>query len=179
MNGINPIETLRTISIWDPALDHSRISEVDLDGYQQRRELALVEHAILPGSAPTYYTLRPIPKRLFHRFVMLGSSTEDRHQRAFLSAIQRIENAVDQATGQRHHEYHPKVVPIRDLQLSIWEDACLDMVPPDAVRELGMLAFELARLSPGQSLFFEPPPGWSAEARRRARGAEIRTAVTA
>lgn len=157
----SPLRPIRVVSVDDPALDLVAMDQEGVGEYASRRDPSSL--VFLPGqeSGAFWYTLAPIPNRLFLRFVEEGASWNEKWTRAFVVAIRKVEGYIDPETGDRiHQEWRPgSRTRIPKLNYEVWPDDVLDVVPPLVVQELGKVAYDRCALSGRDVDFLGLPPG--------------------
>lgn len=83
---------MRLVSLVDPALDIVAMGE-NFRPYIDTRDETLV--ATVPGGRLQWFVLRGIPSSAWSSFVSIGASDAEQRRRAFIMAVDSVENLVD------------------------------------------------------------------------------------
>lgn len=130
---------LRAVVHYDPALD---LTEKQREEYAENRPDPSTL-AVLPGMKPTVYHVRPISKKMMRQFVSTAEDVTTRATRAFLVGVSRVDNVVNEDTGELLTCVEPTgIVKNADgSELRVWNDAELEILSTWAVAEIGAVAF--------------------------------------
>ena len=77
------------MSVLDEALDFEFSERLD---YAGTRDLEVYKHKIKPGAKPVYFHVREVPHSLWEEYVDAADSYPEKHKRAFMCGLERVEN---------------------------------------------------------------------------------------
>jgi len=138
----------KTISVLDPALEHARMRTDDgtfvddVRQYISTRDLDwLVPKYVRTSERPAVFELRDIPNTRITSYVMQGSSDEEKFQRAFVVAVERVDDLVRATDGRAFSVFEPSgTMRWADGERAICTDAELDYFPYTVIQEIGSAA---------------------------------------
>jgi hypothetical protein len=85
------VQDLKTICIFDPAIDIVKIPRTILEEFALTRELKKIEPFYKPGLRPTYYNIRRIPRSVMRRMVWPAASDEEKYAKCFQYGVTSVE----------------------------------------------------------------------------------------
>jgi len=147
----------KIVSLVDPALDIEAMGS-DLNRYIESRDVKLVKEA--PGARLQWITLRDIKTSTWSSFVSVGASDSEQRRRAFMVAVESVDNLVDRegklraglTTGTQRY-----MTPGGEMR--VWSDAEIDeLFAPAIVEDVGEVARVRAIVPFGSELRLVPPP---------------------
>lgn len=145
--------TMRTVSVFDPAIDKSKSKLADFIRDRDMKHLGFQV-----GKSPTVYTLRMIPPRLFLRFVSEGTSAPDTARRAFQVGVIAVEG-LRLPSGERAAKWLPTgKVELDGTEIPIVSDADLETFVPSDVLEIGGVSERASFLGKTSGSIFGLPP---------------------
>ena len=156
-------ETLRVVSLFDAALDASKM---DLVAYAKTRDPGLVVEN--PGEKATWFHLRPVDSLTFQMVVQsVASRDAEQRIRAFQMAVDRVENLV-KPDGVRA----PIYLPSDEQRLfghayKTMADAQLADFAPAYIDEVGEVAYRRGFFPGGCVDTLPVPPMWLSICRQR------------
>lgn len=153
------LDTLKTVSLSDPALDLEAMDSIVVP-FLRDRDISLV--SVIPGSRPRYFHVGHVDMMAFRTYVANGADAGESAQvplavawRAFECGVVRVEM-----------EDGSIVEPAREESLANgmirrrWRDEQMEMFSPAEVWEIGALAYTRALLGKARRARFPLPPGW-------------------
>lgn len=108
-------ETLKVISVLDPAVDHAAMTEAEMVDYIKTRDIAKLK--IKPGQNPTVFTVRAVPHDLWESYVMAVEGDAERALRCFRVGVRKVENLYqDDGVSLENYEVGEDVMPAAKLE---------------------------------------------------------------
>lgn len=152
------LDTLKTVSLSDPALDLEAMDSVVMK-FMRERDISLVR--IIDGARPRYFHLGHIDMQAFRSYVSLGgiandTVTPEAAWRAFECGVVRVEME-DGSTLEPQKEDTLANGQVRRR----WRDDQWDAFSPAEVVEIGSLCYTRALLGKARKAHFALPPGWA------------------
>jgi hypothetical protein len=150
-------QSYKVVCIYDPAIDHKKISADVMRDYATNREYKTIEPYIRLGQKPVIYHLKRISRSIFLREIMPISNENERAIMAFKHALQLVEN-MENDQGVRL-DYKPEgVLQTVDGERTVVSDAELERFAPCDVIEIGNVAWYHSFLRPGIRGSYRVPP---------------------
>ena len=151
-------DTFRTISITDPAIDHTNSN---IEQFKQTRDLSLIN--FLPGETPTYFNLRKLPLSL-KLWIKNRESVGDAYKYldSFCAGVDSIDGSGTILNGQLTATGAMTLSPTKKLKLGktelyIWDIDELDPILGerfDVLMEIGSVVWGLLFLKGSTSSKF-------------------------
>lgn len=153
------LDTLKTVSLSDPALDLEAMDSVVV-AFLRDRDMGLVR--VIPGSQPRLFHVGHVDMMAFRTYVSTGAEAGESAQvpfpiawRAFECGVTRVEME-DGAVFEPAREESLANGAIRKR----WRDEQMEAFSPAEVWEIGALAYTRALLGKARRARFPLPPGW-------------------
>ena len=163
----------RIATLVDPALDIEAMG-VNLKPYMETRDEPLLK--FVPGLRVQWFNLRPIAASAWSSFVSLGSGDAEQRRRAFMVAVESVENLVDlKGVLRAGSTMGTQRMPTPTGEIMVWSDAEIDaLFAPAIVEDIGEVVRVWAIVPFGCAVRLQPPPSslaaLLARVRHRAEG---------
>lgn len=139
------------VSVLDPAIDTASMTVDEMVRYRDTRDIKLLKW--LAGVQPTRYHLREIRHSVWESYVMAADTEAERHRRAFLCAVVKVENLRQRDGSILAGDYTHANVP---RAAALPEDEA-ERFPPFIRAEIGLVAFTRGFLAWGIEPTFQLP----------------------
>lgn len=135
------MDQLKTVCIFDPAIDKERVTFPILEKFAQTRDLAKIAPFFKSGSKPTAFTIRRIPRSVMIRQVISAGSEDEKRLRAFQYGVISIE-ALTNSDGSRVNWEPSGTIDTPDGPLIYISDRELERVSLAESLEIGAVAWD-------------------------------------